>query len=80
MDEEASEAELLAVFDHYNLPEPRYGEHPMKCPVHGDKVGVGLSKQGEGAVALPRLRGRRKRCKPRHGPRKSGVPRGQSLG
>lgn len=32
------EAELVAVFDKYDLPEPRHGEHPMKCPVHEDRV------------------------------------------
>lgn len=32
------EAELVAVFDKYDLPEPRHGEHPMKCPVHEDSI------------------------------------------
>lgn len=30
------EQQLIAVFSHYDLPEPRYGEHPFKCPVHDD--------------------------------------------
>lgn len=35
---EQMEQQLVAVFDHYNLPEPRYGEQPMKCPVHDDRT------------------------------------------
>lgn len=31
------EDELLAVLNHYDIPEPRYGEAPMKCPVHDDR-------------------------------------------
>lgn len=38
MTAEEGEQELLAVFAHYGLPEPRHGEHPMKCPVHDDRV------------------------------------------
>lgn len=30
------EQDLLAVFEHYGLPEPGYGERPMKCPSHDD--------------------------------------------
>ena len=37
-DEELAEQELLAVFTHYGLPTPRYGEHPFRCPVHDDRV------------------------------------------
>ena len=64
MHDEQMEQQLVAVFDHYNLPEPRYGEQPMKCPVHDDRVpsaSVNRSKglwhchacgAGGGAVAL----------------------------
>lgn len=38
MTAEEGEQELLAVFAHYDLPEPRHGDHPMKCPVHDDRV------------------------------------------
>jgi len=31
------EQQLVAVFDHYELPEPRYGEQMFKCPVHDDR-------------------------------------------
>ena len=48
MDEEAAEAALVAVFDHYDLPEPRHGEHPMKCPVHGDRVASASVNRGKG--------------------------------
>lgn len=34
---EEKEAQLVAVFDHYGLPEPRYGEQTFKCPVHDDR-------------------------------------------
>jgi DNA primase len=42
------EADLLAVFDKYNLPEPRHGEHPMKCPVHDDRVASASVNRGKG--------------------------------
>lgn len=38
MNEDQLEQALVAVLDHYGWPEPRYGEHPMKCPVHDDRV------------------------------------------
>jgi|DEB0MinimDraft_10_1074344.scaffolds.fasta_scaffold01950_13 hypothetical protein len=38
MNDEAMEQQLVAVFEHYNLPEPRYGEQPMLCPVHDDRT------------------------------------------
>lgn len=34
---EAREQQLLAVFNHYDLPEPRYGEQMIKCPAHDDR-------------------------------------------
>lgn len=42
------EADLLAVFDHYGLPTPRYGEHPMKCPVHDDRVASASVNRAKG--------------------------------
>ena len=36
VDDEVMEAQLVAVFDHYDIPEPRSGERPFKCPVHDD--------------------------------------------
>jgi len=30
------EEELLSVLEHYELPEPGYGERPFKCPSHED--------------------------------------------
>lgn len=48
MNDEDAEARLLAVFDHYDLPEPRYGEHPMKCPVHDDRVASASVNRGKG--------------------------------
>lgn len=36
MEDEQYEAMLLAVFDHYDLPEPPWGERAMRCPVHDD--------------------------------------------
>ena len=38
MDDEQRELELLAVMEHYSMPTPRYGEHPMRCPAHDDRV------------------------------------------
>lgn len=38
MDDERAERELLTVMDFYEMPTPRYGEHPMRCPAHHDKV------------------------------------------
>lgn len=38
MTDEQHEQLLLAVFEHYGMPEPRYGEHPMRCPAHDDRV------------------------------------------
>ena len=32
------EQQLLAVFEHYGLPEPGYGERSIKCPAHDDRV------------------------------------------
>lgn len=34
---EEKEAQLVAVFDHYGLNEPRYGEQMFKCPAHDDR-------------------------------------------
>jgi phage/plasmid primase-like uncharacterized protein len=48
MDDEVSEARLLAVLAHYSLPEPRYGEQPLKCPVHGDRVASASVNRGKG--------------------------------
>jgi len=45
---EDPEAELIAVFDRYNLPNPRHGEHPMKCPVHDDRVASASVNRGKG--------------------------------
>jgi len=35
---EEKEQQLVAVFEHYGLPEPRYGEQRFKCPVHDDRT------------------------------------------
>lgn len=43
-----AEADLLAVFDHYGLATPRYGEHPFKCPVHDDRVASASVNRGKG--------------------------------
>lgn len=32
-----AEDALVAVMDKYGLPEPGYGERPMRCPVHDDQ-------------------------------------------
>lgn len=32
------EQQLLAVFEHYGIPEPGYGERSIKCPAHDDRV------------------------------------------
>lgn len=42
------EADLIAVFHWYGLPEPRYGEHPLKCPVHDDKVASASVNRAKG--------------------------------
>lgn len=42
------EADLVAVFEHYGFPEPRYGEHPMKCPAHDDRVASASVNRGKG--------------------------------
>jgi len=36
VDDEVLEQQLLAVFEHYDIPEPQSGERPFKCPVHDD--------------------------------------------
>lgn len=36
IDDEVMEAQLIAVFDHYEIPDPGSGERPFKCPVHDD--------------------------------------------
>ena len=36
VDEEHLEQQLLAVFEHYDIPEPATGERPFKCPIHED--------------------------------------------
>jgi DNA primase len=48
MNDEQHERLLLAVLDHYGLPEPRYGEHPMKCPAHDDRVASASINRGKG--------------------------------
>lgn len=42
------EIDLLAVFEHYGLTEPRYGEHPMRCPVHDDRVASASVNRSKG--------------------------------
>ena len=32
----SQEEDLIAVLDHYELPEPGYGERAYKCPSHDD--------------------------------------------
>lgn len=36
IDDEVMEAQLVAVFDHYDIPDPGSGERPFKCPIHDD--------------------------------------------
>ena len=47
-EEEFYEQQLLSVFAHYDLPEPRYGEHPMRCPVHDDRVASASVNRSKG--------------------------------
>lgn len=47
-EDEELENLLLAVFTHYGLPEPGYGERAFKCPVHGDKVASGSVNRSKG--------------------------------
>jgi len=35
-EDDVLEAQLVAVFDHYDIPEPGSGERPFKCPIHED--------------------------------------------
>lgn len=42
------EAALLAVFDHYDLPEPGWGERPIRCPVHDDSVASASVNRAKG--------------------------------
>jgi len=32
----SQEEDLLAVFEHYGIPEPGYGERSFRCPSHDD--------------------------------------------
>jgi len=47
-DDDVLEAQLLAVFDHYDIPEPRFGEHPLRCPIHDDRVASASVNRGRG--------------------------------
>lgn len=48
MSDDDLEPALLAVLDHYGWPEPRYGEHPMRCPVHDDRVASASVNRSKG--------------------------------
>ena len=48
VDDEVLEQQLLAVFAHYDIPEPHSGERPFKCPVHDD---------GHASASVNRARG-----------------------
>jgi DNA primase len=47
-DDEIREQQLLAVFAKYDLPEPRYGEHSLRCPAHDDHVASASVNRSKG--------------------------------
>ena len=44
------EAMLVAVFDHYDLPEPGWGERSTRCPVHDESNPSASVNRGKGLV------------------------------